>query len=222
MSWLASALVAVTVRKREAQRGVELGLLDRLGGIDALRAHNRAFTDEAALPDALGLRDHRQTLLEPLVPRVQVVAPRERNRRRPKERVVEAVNRARGIAEHAVDALAELPELIDLCGRLKVLACTERHLLLADDPRLDGLQLVQEVVHVDHQVADDREICQRLDNYRPGPVVAQKRAARQLRRAVHHYPAPAADTPTAPPPIPQAPTDLTLHLVHRLLLPPPP
>src|SRR5580704_18768011 len=108
------SLLAVTERKREAKRRVELGLLDRLGRVDALRTDHRAFADEAALPDALGVGDHREPLGQPLVARVEVVAAGERDRGRSEKFVVKAVDGASRVTEHAVDALAELPELVDL------------------------------------------------------------------------------------------------------------
>src|SRR5438046_1123027 len=134
--------ISVPLGEGEPQRGVELGLLDRLGGVDALRTDDRAFADEGALPDALGVTDHRQPLLESLVARVEVVAAGKRRRGRAQKLVVETVDRAGRVTEHAVDALAELPELVDLLIGLVVLTCAERRLLLADDPRLDLLQLV--------------------------------------------------------------------------------
>src|SRR5712692_4691820 len=128
-----SSLLAIAVRQNEARGGLELGLLDGLGRIDALGAYHRAFAHEAALPDALGVREYRQPILQTLVARVEVVAPRERGRRRAEELVVQAVDRAGRVAEHAVDALAELAELIDLNHRLAVLAGAEREFLLAND-----------------------------------------------------------------------------------------
>src|SRR5260370_21761953 len=110
------------------------------------------------------------SLLQTLVARVEVVAARERSRRGAEELVVQAVDGAGRVAEHAVDAFAELAELIDLIHGLAVLAGAKRQFLLADDPWLDGLQLVHEVLHVDDEVAHDREVLQRLgrDGARPG------------------------------------------------------
>src|SRR5437016_4389214 len=120
-------------RQDEAHRGVELGLLDRLGGVDALRAHDRAFTDEAAFPDPLGVRDDGQPLRQALVARIEVVAPREGGRCRAEKFVVKSVDGAGRVAKHAVDAFAELPELVDLVVGLTMLAAPQRNLLLADD-----------------------------------------------------------------------------------------
>src|SRR5579859_6300429 len=166
--------------------------------------------------DALGVGDHRQPLLEALVTRVEVVAAGERRRRRAEELVVEAVDWAGRVAQHAVDALAELAESIDLLVRLPVLAGAQRQLLLADDPRLDRLQLVHEVAHVDHEVANDREVVERLDGHRSGPVVAQEDVARELGYAVDHHPAASADAHAARPAVAQAAVDVRLDEVERV------
>src|SRR5207245_7019441 len=76
----APSLLAVSVRKNETHRRVELRLLNRLGRIDALGTDNRAFAHEAAFPDALGIREHSHPILDALVARVQVVAAPLRGR----------------------------------------------------------------------------------------------------------------------------------------------
>src|SRR5438445_6066062 len=209
----APSLLAVSVRKNETHRRVELRLLNRLGRIDALGTDNRAFAHEAALPDALGVRDHRQPLLDALVARIQVVAARQRGRGGAEELVVQAIDRAGRVAEHAVDALAELAELVDLVHRLAVLAGAERVILLADDPRLDRLQLVHEAFHVDDEIADDWEVLQWLDGDRPRPVVAEESVACELRCPVDHHPAASANSHPARPPIAQAAIDMRLDVV---------
>src|SRR3979411_2982705 len=132
----AFSILAVSVRQHEAQCRVELALLDRLRRVDALGAHDRTLADEAALPHALGIADHRQALLESLVSRVEVVAARERDRGGAPALLAGAIHGARRVTQHAVDALAELAELVDLSVRLFVLAGSQRNLLLADNPRL--------------------------------------------------------------------------------------
>src|SRR5438477_9764437 len=122
--------IPVAIGQDEAQRGVELGLLDRLGGIDSLGADDGALADEAALPHSFGIGDDRQPFLQTLVARVEVVAAREGDRGRPQELVVKTVDRARRVTEHAVDALAELSELVDLLVGLTVLTRAERQPLL--------------------------------------------------------------------------------------------
>src|SRR2546427_5499950 len=122
----APSILAVSVRKNETHRRVELRLLNRLGRVDALGTDNRAFANEAALPNALGVRDHRQPILDALVARVQVVAARQRGRGGAEELVVQAINPAGRVAEHAVDALAGLAGLLALVPRLAGLARARR------------------------------------------------------------------------------------------------
>src|SRR5512143_2366293 len=83
----------------------ELRLLDGARRIDILRADDRAGADKAALPDALMCRDHVLPRLAADVAGIQVVALRQRQRRRADEfPVSQTVLRAGGIAEQAIDA----------------------------------------------------------------------------------------------------------------------
>ena len=116
-----------------------------------------------------------------MVAGVEVVALGQRDGRRADEVWVEAVDRAGGVAEHAVDAHAELLVGVQLLRRLEVLAVDRRSLLVVtDDPRLDPRQLLHEVGDVDDEVADDGEVGQRLDPDGPGRVVGEERGAGQL------------------------------------------
>src|SRR3954447_11954933 len=132
----------------------ELVALDRAGRVDVLGADSAALTDEGAGPDPFGRRLYVATVCGALVPRVQVVALGQRDRRRAYELRVERVDRAGRVAEHAVDAHAELLVLVQLVGRLQVFARLEWTLHVADHPRFDGRQLVHEVTDVDDEVAD--------------------------------------------------------------------
>src|SRR2546429_6429798 len=105
--------IPVAIGEDESHRRVELGLLDRLGRVDALRADDRTLADEAALPHALGIADDRQPFLQTLVARIEVVAARECDRGGPQKLLVKTVDRARRGTDHAVYALAGLPELLD-------------------------------------------------------------------------------------------------------------
>src|SRR5213593_592986 len=142
---------------------IDLGALDGRGRIHILRANFRAFAYERALPDAVVAREHRFSLILPLIARVHVVAVTECDRCGAEELRLEPIDRTCGVAEHAVDALGELMESLELRGRLAVLALGERLFRFADDPRFHALELVQKVTHVDHQVADNREVGERLD-----------------------------------------------------------
>jgi hypothetical protein len=70
-----------------------------------------------------------------------------------------------------------------LRGSLAVLALGDRALPRGNDPRLDARELGHEVGGVDHEVALDREVLQRLDAHHPAEI-AQERAAAELRRAI--------------------------------------
>ena len=68
----------------------------------------------------------------------------------------------------------------------------------------------------DHQVALDREVRERLDAHRPGQQVAQEGLARELRLAVDHHPAAAADRHAARPAEAQRPVELVLDVLQPL------
>src|SRR5207247_7697910 len=126
-------------------RAGELVLLDGARGIHVLGAHLRALAHEGALPDAVAFGEDLQALRRPLVPRVHVIALGQGDGGRTDEARLKSVDGARGVAEHAVDAQAELLVRIELIGRLQVLALARRLLLLAEDPGLHLLQLPQEI-----------------------------------------------------------------------------
>src|SRR5262249_50033556 len=116
------------------QRRVQLVALDGAGGGHVLRTDLGAFADERAAPDALVLRQESPPLPRPLVARVEVVPLGQRDGGRPEELRVQAVDRAGGVAQHAVDAHAVLLVLVQLFRRLPVLALRQRLLLGSDDP----------------------------------------------------------------------------------------
>jgi hypothetical protein len=70
---------------------------------------------------------------------------------------------------------------------------------LGDDVRLDAFEFLDEALHVDHQIALDREMRQRFDTHPRRVVVAQEGLARQARFAVDHHAAAAADRHPARP-----------------------
>src|SRR5439155_18256059 len=86
------------------QRGPQLVALDGAGGIDVLRAGPGTFAHKGAGPDPLVPGEDRQPLPGPLVARVEVVALGDGDGGRPDEVRVQAVDRAGGVAQHAVDA----------------------------------------------------------------------------------------------------------------------
>ena len=87
-------------------------LLDRPGRIDPFRAGLGAFADERALPDAVVRRANLHAFLRRLVARVIVVSLGQRDGRGTDEARLQSINRAGGIAQHTVDAGAEL--LVDI------------------------------------------------------------------------------------------------------------
>src|SRR6266581_5355535 len=146
------------------RRREELECLDRGRGVDALRAGDGALADERALPHARLRVQPREALVRALVSRVPDVPQRERGGRRPDESGARGEDRAGGVAEHAVDAQALLAVRLDVLRILDVLLL-EVALLLPDDIRRDGGELVEEVVEIDHQVLDDREVRERVDGH---------------------------------------------------------
>src|SRR5437870_785305 len=114
------------------------------------------FAYEGAAPNPIVLREDFQPLARSLVARILVVALSQGNGGRTDEVRIEAVNRAGGVAEHAVDAHAELLVLVQLLRRLSVFTLRERFLLLANEPRLDRGQLAHEVADLNNEVANER------------------------------------------------------------------
>src|ERR1700694_424466 len=117
--------IAMSVLPREeahepADRARRLGLVHRAGGIHGLGTHLGAVAHRRAGPHAL-LRARELHALRPgAVARVVVVAQQERGRPGPQELAVEAVLRARRVAQQAVDAVAEGFEARELRGALAV------------------------------------------------------------------------------------------------------
>src|SRR5262245_27634197 len=117
-------------RFHPVERRVHFVTLDSSGRIDVFGTHLRALTDERTSPDAFVLGQQLHALAGAFVASVEVVALGESNRGRADELGIEAVNRARGIAQHAIDAHAELFELVEFLRRLQVLSLGQRFLYL--------------------------------------------------------------------------------------------
>ena len=161
----------------------------------------RAFADERAFPDPLAGGNEVGALVLGAVARVEVVALSEGNGGRTEELRLNAIYRAGGVAQHAVDAHAVLLVLSELFRRLQIFALGQRFRFLRNEPGLDPGELVHEIVEVDHQVADDREIGQRLDADSIGVVILEESGTGQFRLAVDHHAAAAAHTHAARPAI---------------------
>src|SRR5262245_33546975 len=102
------------------QRRLQLVALDGPGRIDVLGTDLGAFTHEGAAPDPVVPGEDLQPLPRPLVARVEVVALGQGDGGRPEERRIQAIHRTGGVAQHAVDAHAELLVLVHLFRRLQV------------------------------------------------------------------------------------------------------
>src|SRR5678816_3674385 len=203
-------------RLEPLERSSQLVALDRAGRVDMLRAHLRALAHERAPPDPVVLRQDLQSLVAPFVTRVEVVALRQRDRRRSDERRLQAIDRTRRVAQHAVDAHAELLELVELVGRLQILALRYRLLMVTDDPRLHPNELPHEVADLHDEIADDGEIPERLDADGATGILGQERLAGELRLAVHGHPAAAAHAHAARPAKRQRPVQSILDVVQPI------
>src|SRR5439155_1359542 len=189
--------------------------LDRRGGINVLGAHDGTFADEGALPYAGFRVQPRETLIRALVPRVADVPQGQGRRGGSDELRARAEDGACGIAQHAVDAQALLPIRFDV---LRVLYELLREVgrLLADDVWRYRRELLQEIVEVDHEVLEDREVRERIDRHGAPVDVSDVRAAREPRLAVHVRPARAADPHPARPPVRQRGVDLVLDVIQSI------
>ena len=160
------------------------------------------------------LRQHVHPLLHPLVSGVHVVALGQRDRRGADKVGVDSVDRASGIAQHAVDAHGVLLVFGQLLWRLEVLPFFQGLLRVPDDPWFYGAQLFHGVSDVSHQVTDHRKSGERLDPNGSGKEALQVRRAREDRAAIHHHATTAADTHAARPPVGQSPVQLVLDVVE--------
>ena len=101
------------------------------------------------------------------------------------------------------------------CGRLLVGALFRRLLLGDDDPRLHGLELLHEAVHLDHEIADHREVRERRDLDRVA-IARQRRLAGELRLAVHVHAAASAHGHPARPAVRERRVEFVLDEVQRV------
>src|SRR5260370_725462 len=125
------------------------------------------------------------------------------------------IHRARGVAQHAVNAHAELLVVGQLLGSLEIFPFGNRLWRLGNQPGLELLQLVHEVVEVDHQVANDRKVGQRFDAD-GGGIVLEKGGAGQLGLAVDHHAAAAAHAHAARPAIAERAVEVVLDVVESI------
>src|SRR6266567_3506001 len=147
----------------------QLVLLYRAGWVHVLGTNLGALAHEGTSPNALMLGKDVHALMRALVTRIHVVALGQGDSRGADKYRIETVNRTRGVAQHAIDAHAELFVAIELVRGLEVFSLGRRPLFFADQPGLDTLQLGHEVGVLYDQVADDGKVAQRL--YAPGSAV---------------------------------------------------
>src|SRR5262249_36659120 len=131
--------------------------------------------------------------------------------------LLEADDGAGGVAEHAVDAHAVLLEFVQFGWSLQQLSLRFRdHVLVADQPRLDLRQLSDESTDLDDEVADHREVAQRLNADRAGAVIGKEGAAGQPWLTIDCHSAAPADAHAAGPAVRQRPVDLILNVVQAI------
>src|SRR5262249_52160456 len=190
--------------------------LDCAGGIDVLGADLRTLADESASPDSLVLRQDLTPLTRTFVSRIEVVTLGERDGGPADELLVQTVNRAGGVTQHAVDAHDELVVLVKLVRCLQVLTVSKRFLLLSHDPRLDACKLAEEVTDLDDEIADDWKISERFDAHWSRTVVGQERRTGKLWLAVDRHAAAAADAHAARPTIGQGAINAVFDVVETV------
>src|SRR5262249_40559694 len=169
------------------QRGGNFGLLDGGGGIDVLGTHLRAGADEGAFPNALVAGDHVGPLVVAVVTRIEIVAVRQRERRRADKAFVQPALRTGGVTQQAIYAHAVLFECHELKRSLEIFSVAQRFLLVCDYIRLHAGKLLDETVHNDHQIAFDRKMVEWLDPNHAITVIAQEDVTRELGFAVDHH-----------------------------------
>src|SRR5512133_734717 len=194
-------------------RSLELVTLDGACRVDVLGAYPSAFTDKGATPASFALYEHVEPFPLSAVARVEVIPLGQGNSGRADELGFQAINWTGGVAEHAVDAVAELLVLRQLLWSLDVFAIDGGY-VVTHDPRLDPRQLLHEVVNVDDQITNYRKVAQRLYFDRAGCVVSEEGCTRQLRLALDVHSAAAADSHAARPAIRKAGVDVVLDVIE--------
>src|SRR5206468_7845363 len=140
-----------------------------------------------------------ETLRRAVVAGVADVPQREGRGRGPDEFRARPEDGTGGIAEHAVDAQALLPVRVDI---LRILGVLLRQVapIFSDDVRSDRGQLVEEVVEVDDEVLEDREVRKGFDGDRALAHVPDVGAAGEPRAPVDVRAAGPADPHATGPP----------------------
>ena len=171
-----------TVRRRDqtARRTISSLILPiARGRVQPLRADVDAVHDRVAAEQAVRILEVVEALAGVLVAAVGDEAIGLQQAGRADELVgVPPEARAGGRAARAQDALVQAVQLVALLGRLQALLLGRQ--LVVDEVRLDRVVLLEELRHVDDQVAHDRQPGQRLQHDR----VLQRAHVGQARQAV--------------------------------------
>jgi hypothetical protein len=181
-----------------------------------LGADARAFADKRAAPDGVVLGEDREAVFGALIAGVEIVTLGESDSGGAGKKGVEPVDRAGGVAKHAVDAHAVLLEGFELFGSLQILAFGDGLFFLTNEPGLHFLELAHEVVHSDDEVADDGKIAERLDANGRRRVIGEESGAGELWLAVDEHAATAADAHATGPAIGEGAVLLILYVVERV------
>src|SRR5262249_17011439 len=160
--------------------------------IDTFRTDCGTFAHNRAIPNAVVLREHVGALACTLVARIEIVTFRQGKRGWSDKLRVKAKNRACRITQHTINAQAVLMKILELRRRLQEFTFWELF-IPTYDPGTHGLKLLQENIHVDNQVPEDREMLQRFNSHRSWCELADQGFAGKFRYSVHHHAAAAAN-----------------------------
>ena len=195
----------------EDQRALDL--LDRLGDLDAARAGVGAVEGRAAAPHALAVVEDLEPLLGALVAAVEDEAVGRDDRLRAEVALVGPVDRARGRARCAHDALRRVVEPLAVLRGLQALAGGLA--AVGDEEGLDRPERLEERLHVDDEVLLDRQPLDGLDEDLVAQVLDQHLAGEPVDavdahgvRAAHAVGAGAAER--------ERPVLVPLHVVQRV------
>ena len=189
-------------------------LEDGLGDLDAARAGVGAVEDRPAAPHAVLVGEDLQPLVAALVARVEDEPMGVDDGRRSDVPGLGPERGARGRARGAQDALRGVVVALALRRRLDALPFGRRRVV--DEERLDALELVEEPVHVDDQVLDDRQPGQRRDGDPPPAELLDAQLAGQPVAPVDEHRVRAAHAVGARAPEGQRPVLLVLDPVEQV------
>jgi hypothetical protein len=151
------------------KRRARFYFLDGVRDLDASRARVRAVERRAATPHALDVVEDVEAFLGPVIPRIEDEPVGVDDGRRAEVRAVRPIDRAGRGAAGAQDALGGVVEPGPVGPGLDALA--GGLVAVSDQVRLDRSIRLEERLHVDDQVLQDRQTFDRLDGDRGGLAV---------------------------------------------------